>query len=522
MLSAVWYDGGTCLDLTNNVAGAQFATGRHGYVDCTLTVVCSLAQAFYYYNRPGVPRLLISNGCDTIFDGRVEDVAIVAGGARIKAFGYWRALSDVPYTALWSTAKYTEWEVVPRDAVFTYVQPERYEIDFNDRLYIAPRKNEKSDTTHYGTARLRIPDQSGRNIVAVSFDYDFFGDTTWRAEFTTNSAFVWTLNGNGASQTGSVNTTFTGDSVVYFNLYYNNATPVTYTGETGDRYLKITNLRIKTTTSASVYASEIAGALAAYVAAANAGQLSSATVLIDSPALDLTDEVYEDQYPADILERLAGLGDNASPPNLWEAGVYEAQRLYFRARGGIYVRQWYVDAVAAPEIERTLDALYDSAYAVYQDANNLTVRTATAADADSIAANGVTRTQPVRATTANATQAAAQRDAALADGKTPTPRLSLPIGAYVHDASGALCPSYLVRAGDILTVRNLPPSLGTSIDRIRSFRIAETAWTDGAEFPLTVVPESPAPSLDLITARAAAGIIPADKANVRATDLVKA
>jgi hypothetical protein len=59
----------------------------------------------------------------------------------------------------------------------------------------------------------------------------------------------------------------------------------------------------------------------ATVAALNATQLATETVLIESPALDLTDQVYEDRLPADILNSLIALGDNQTPPRQWGVGA---------------------------------------------------------------------------------------------------------------------------------------------------------------------------------------------------------
>lgn len=513
MLSLTWVDSSLALDLTPLASGTKFSSGKHGFAQLSTFIQCGQTQAFYCYNRPGVPKILVSNGCDVVYEGRVEDVAIVPGGVQIAALGYWRAYSDLPYTELWSATTLTDWRVMNQNDG-TFYSHQKHEMDTNNnRLYMAPRKNEVFavgfDAAGYTYA---IPHQrTQRNITVVSFDYELYGSANWRlrlasmADDLTGGLAEWSLDGNGALQTGTVTQVLaTPNDRVAFWLYFL-AASATYTGETGAYYAKITNLRLKTV-NASVYASVIAGALAAHVNTTNSGQASASTALIDSPGVDLMNELYEDAAPADILDRLSGLGDSASPPNVWETGVYEQQLLYFRARGGAAAKAWYVDVVDLPTIERTLDALANNTYSIYRDASGRTLRTADQADQDSVATNGLTRTRAVGSSTTNSTQAGVQRDAALADGKNPVPRTSIPVGRIVYDASGAVCPSYLVRAGDTVTIRNIPPTAGTSIDRVRTFRVAETNWTDGADLPLGLVPESPLPALDLLTARTAAGL----------------
>jgi hypothetical protein len=165
-----------------------------------------------------------------------------------------------------------------------------------------------------------------------------------------------------------------------------------------------------------IYADEIAKHLASVTNFANATQLSSTTALIQSPALDLLNESYEDQYPEDVLDYLTGLGDSAS--RTWEWGVYEDRLLYFRPRGSAG-RTWYIDAPSL-DIERTLDTLHNSVYAVYK-VNGVTVRGAVNGDSGSITRYGVTRQLALSVNTNSSIQAAAQRDAALSRPEEPDP-----------------------------------------------------------------------------------------------------
>jgi hypothetical protein len=250
-----------------------------------------------------------------------------------------------------------------------------------------------------------------------------------------------------------------------------------------------------------VYADDIVKGLIGQVSALNSAQLSSSVGQVQSPGLDLLDEVYEDADPAAIVAHLTGLGDNQATPRLWEVGVYEGRQLYFRPQ--IQQRDWYVDATDL-SIVRTLERLANNVYATYQDTNGRTLRTAIVGDSASVARYGLVRRAHVTAETTSATQAEARRGAALQDRKDPLPRATIQFNA-VYDAAGAWYPLWLVRSGDTITIRNLPPNLSTSVDRIRTFRITHTAYDVMANV-LAVEPELPPTTLETMLARQAEGI----------------
>lgn len=233
----------------------------------------------------------------------------------------------------------------------------------------------------------------------------------------------------------------------------------------------------------------------ATVVADNPDQLDSSEARIADPVTSVYDEEYKDADMRQALTRLARLGDSSTPPAMWEVGVWEDLRLFFRPRGSI-ARTWYVDA-AALDLERSLSQVYNSVYSRY---NNGATNTSIADDARSIARYGVTRRRAIMSRTTDGTQADRERDAALADSSQPVPRASVGV-TIVYDGTGAAVPLWWVRAGDTLIVRNLDPAPSPAIDRIRSFRVAETRYSCDDD-ALEVTPESPLPRLDVLVARA--------------------
>lgn len=580
------------LDMTWFLTAASITTNVHGGEQAVLTVRRRFADVFRFYDQSGLLHVGIFNGGQIVWEGRLEDPTLTAGaqgsGLTAQALGYWRALSDTPVTALFSMTKTNEWRPMLQTEVSTS-RPDRFSMDTNNRLYIAPTKGAVLGTTggaKFGPLCYQAPDDQARGLIGAQFDFELVTPAAnWRGFFRTRDAAftgianVWSLASAGAgTQTGSIYATFASAQVVDFSMDFN-AADAAYAGETGATYLKITNYRLvsittnavsttltvartngspvtltvgstarmyvgqrlvinsggansesvvvisiptSTTFTANVvnapvapgypiattvqghivYADQIAGYLAiGIVAALNPSQLDTSAALIQSPGLDLLDEVYEDANIGDVVTRLAALGDSQAPPRQWEVGVAEGRQFFFRPQGS--GRAWYVDATDL-QIARTLDRLANSTYVVYRDSGGYTLRTTPVSDATSIARYGLTRRAAITADTTSATQAGVQGAAALQDRKDPLPRATISFEA-VYDAAGARYPLWLVRAGDTITVRNLPPNLSTSVDRIRTFRVTHTSYDLFAD-TIDVEPELPPPTLEVMLARRAGGI----------------
>jgi hypothetical protein len=573
------YGGALIGDYSTRASGVTFATNDRGYAECQAFLSLSVQESFDLYDRRGLP-FVQAFAVGAIFEGRLEDVAIVDGGVHITALGYSRAMSDAPYTALWSKTDVAGFRPIVSTEVSTVV-PDRFAFDSNNRIYIAPQKNATlgtTGTTKQGMMCFIPPDQGSRDIIGVSFDFVFVAPAAnWRVAFQTRNADFtgianpWIISSAGAATaTGTIHATFAAAKIVNFFMDFNAADAV-YAGETGATYLRITNLRLVTSTTnrinttlgtniaagtrtvtpgsmariyvgqslqidqasttvaesvtvtaitattftavfafahviAStvnahvVYADEIAKDLVSVTNTLNSTQLSSDTSMIASPSLDLLHEVYEDQYPADILDYLVGIGDSSGYQ--WECGVKSSQRLYFRRQGSA-AHTWYID-VSALDVQRLLDPLANSIYAVYQDASGRNVRAAATSDSASITRYGVTRRQALSVSSTSATQASLQQAAALADGKDPKPRSGITIN-QVFDANGSRWPLWYVQAGDTVIIRNLAPTLSTSIDRIRVFRLARAEYAFDTD-TLSLEPETPLPKLDALLAKIAAGV----------------
>lgn len=508
-------------DLSTKARALKFTTNAHGFEALSAVIEMSLVDAFGLYDRPGLPHMVVvDQAADAIWEGRLEDVTLSDGGVELTALGYWRALSDVPYTGIWAwtplagdaASSLSAWRAVAPGELANR-EPAKYHMyTVPDAtvggLLMAPRTGESFGSAKgLGAWTWETPSESASKVAYVTFNYTLVGAAPWRMFVNSytrawgSGASEWTLDADGSTKTGTATITLANArDRLEFGFMYNDSN-ATFGDDTGSTWCRFGQISIKGTTS-TVTSDLIVNALIAHVYAVNATQLSSDTKLVQAPGVTLTDELYDDQLPADILTKLAGLGDNQTPPRMWEVGVWEDRKLHFRPRGDA-ARAWYVD-VTSLDVQRSLDTLWNAAYGVYQNANGGLQRTATATDADSIARWGLTRRAAVRAQTTSATLAGVIRDAYLDDRATPPARAGIAF-RELYDAAGGRWPLWSARSGDTITIRNLPPTLSTDVDRIRTFRISRTEYDADADV-LTVEPEEALPRLEFMLARRDEGL----------------
>jgi hypothetical protein len=314
----------------------------------------------------------------------------------------------------------------------------------------------------------------------IMCDYDF-----------SNVSAHTPVTATGSLQTGSWSITTAARQRLILSVTNESSGSTTISADTGVNYARLTNIRIKSTTDATVLASTIANRMIATINSVNPSQLASDAALIEATSVDLKDEIYEDTYPAAILDRLALL-------HTYEWGVWEGHRLHFRPKGSAG-QHWFVDVVQILELQRSLENIRNSAYGVYRSADGKTLRTAAANDSNSQGRYGVVRRGFVNVQTTSATEAQTHRDAWLADRATLAMRARI-LFDRLYDAAGSEMPLYAVRAGDKVTMRNLPPTLSTAVDRIRTFVVGETSY-DAAADRIDIAPSDPVPTLVTLVAR---------------------
>jgi len=489
----------------------EFGTSQRGYAGLRAMLPAMLEEAFRLYDITGMVRArVVDSHADEFWDGRIEDWEITKDGVAVTGFGYWRALSDLPYTAMWSVSTSAGWRELQTDEV-AISKPKRGSIDNNNRVYLAINKNSQTNTSNYIAAVYEVPDKGDRTLDTIAFDYVLTNatgstyhmlvrtyDSSW-TQVDTSTVVSSNTNASG-SYSFSIGASVTRVAILFAR---NSGTLTTYTGETGDLYARATNIRMKTTDSAAVYLNEVAQALATYVNAANPDQLSDTVLDLAADGLDFENELYQDEDPALILETLA-------EANGYFVGVWDDQRIRIEAYDDAGL-DYYADIVGELQVQRSLDSLTTEGYARYKEEGGRTLRTNTAVSLSttiggtfgqraSVNKYGVARRAFIGADTTSSTTAESERDAFLADRGDYAIRVSMTIRA-VFDASGARVPLYQLRAHDRITIRNLSPSLSATIDNIRSFTIARTNY-NAVQDSIQLEPAIPVPTLvTMIAAR---------------------
>lgn len=257
------------LGLYESPGGAQIAewggravhvlasSNEHGFEALGFEVPMPLLERFRFYDLVPGKYLVLNYGAGVVWDGRVEDRAITADGLRLTGFGFWRALADVPYTALWSVSTTAGWRVATEDDAAIRV-PSKFELDSNNRLFVGLKKNAAYGVGDQGTWMLEVPHSGSRKVKSVSFRYEFLASSDFAAhlkglnEGFGSGANEWSLTGTGSLQTGARRIELAAEKdFVAFEIRCAGAT--TYSGESGAHYLKITNVRVVTSLTNKIF-----------------------------------------------------------------------------------------------------------------------------------------------------------------------------------------------------------------------------------------------------------------------------
>lgn len=487
---------------------ASMETDEHGCAVLSVTLPLNVRRSLPLVSDGFGYTLACYAGGRAIWSGRVEEPGIqldtTSSALTLTAYGYQQAFDDLPYTALWSDSAYGQWRVVQSTDPVSgggAAVPERFVMDTDGRLFIGLTKNASYGAfAHQGRLRYDVPRGSTRSIMTMAADYALLAPTDWKADiygYDASGTYLgitpWTLTATGSLQTGTLTATFAANTAIVVVALYT-PTTMTYAGETGANYLRLINVRVRTTSAATVAPDAIAADMLAVTRAVNPLQLSS-TARIQAQGIDLKDELYLDANMRDVLDTLTGYGDTATPPNRWTWRVWADQIL--RVEPIDTDSRTYTVQVGDYQADRALRQTYPQAYAVYQDSSGQ--RQVTSTSTVSGATPRIVRRLAVQSQSTTSAQAQQERDAALADQTNPMPRVSMTI-TRLSDANGATVPTWRLRAGDVVQVRDLAPTLATRVDRFRSFRTIHTKL-DLLTGAIDVDLESPQPQLDWLLAR---------------------
>lgn len=265
------------------------SSNQHGFETLEATIPISLIEAYQLWSG-GTPWALLRSNGYTVFEGRLTDPELwidTGAGLRVRAFGAWDALSDLPLTTMYSDTRVSGWMVATPQMIANRV-PESFTFDTNNRLYMAANKNAIQGNAPVIGAQMvyAVPSQSTRLIQNISFDFTFL-DTDGAYEvyvqsFTAGSptSSAWTF---GALLYGPMTTSMPAALVytqcvtlavpttgVGFVLFRNAANAVN-ANETDQNSITITNVRVTTAplrVNTTITANIVSGATSFTVASA--------------------------------------------------------------------------------------------------------------------------------------------------------------------------------------------------------------------------------------------------------------
>lgn len=502
-------NGPLLLDATTFIRDGDFATDENGYADANLTLELSLIEQVRVFDAPGLRHVRISWNGITAYEGRLQSVKLRGVTVTLTAFGYRAALGDIPLTGPFSVSDVNGFKSVDKETL-SGQNKDKYQEDRNNRLYATLKKNQSyvsAGDAYY--AYIDVPDGSANQWKYVTARFTYNLPPNWRVRYiATDTSFASPVSSDITTTGGAAGpTTFTLDlsatprDRLGVQVYNNSGSTFTNGQDDGVYFVQLDNIRV-TSSDATVYADDVVDRLVSFINGINPTQLQASTALIQSPAVDLSNAVYEDTYPKDILNALITRGDTNVPPRVWEWGVWDNRYLHFRPRGA-NARELFVDVID-PQVERTLGGLTNSYYAVYRDASGRTLRTDVVTDNNSVTKYGVTIRGKAQSDDTSVATAENVAKTYLEEYSTPVPRAEINF-ENIYDASGNLFPPFLVRSGDNTTMRNVSHTSGETLNRARKFRVKRTRY-NLMTHQLQIVPENDLPTLETMLANAAARI----------------
>ena len=156
----------------------KFAKTAFGGEDLWMTFVLDRTSALDYPDIAYGNDVVYRRRLTPIFVGEMRQIEQDLETITVKALGSWIHLDDNSYGGqgkLWCDTRWGKWKECNQldNAVFT---PERYQMDTNNRIYIAPRKNERFSAFYTGAFKYLCPYDK---IKRITFNYDFVDPDNW-------------------------------------------------------------------------------------------------------------------------------------------------------------------------------------------------------------------------------------------------------------------------------------------------------------------------------------------------------
>lgn len=484
------------LDATPRLVTGEFVSDEHGYAEFLFSVEMELEEQFRLFDVLNRAYTVINWQGLNVYEGQIDSVETDDDALKLTAFGLQSETGLKEYIGVFTKNKSADLKAFSKEEFATF-NKDLFIFDNDGRMYMALKKNAVYRSNNDALAVYwDVPSGSERLFTELVVGVGAYRlPPNWRIRLFASDADSLLSNTIISDQTSAGGTnnfvlydwSFSATPRARVGLQVYNVSGTDFTNGQEDGYYYFQFPMFALTVAAGINAGALAGHMIDFVAGQK--KLTSAKVLVDPFALYLFDGVYEDMTPAEILDDLAIVGTDEQAPVEW--GVFNHRTLHFRKRGSDG-RDLYID-VSSLKLRRTLAGLVNQTYAVYQDADGRTLRTAAASDVNSETVNNITVRRAVPVTTSNITVAEAARDTALRAKKDAV--IQAQVGfSELFDAGQAVLPNFMARPGDVITARSLPLTSDYVQQFLRRFMLSETRYNLMTD-ELKITPENSTPDM---------------------------
>lgn len=554
---------GQLTNITRRIRNVQISDDA---VSCELP--CNADEAAMYVDDMRYRWLVVARSDGVVTRYRLNTPSLIKNGVRFEAISLIATLDDGEYSALWSDVGVGNWISVTTD-MHSSCNDKLYVSDANNRLFIGLKKNAVYPMTGASGCAWawQTPVVSSKKAQFLQLKIETnlanaFVLEIYKCNYGFNTLTpLYSFTCSGVADSRAIAMNYVAGDILFVRIRNGSAANYTNTAEDGMNYLKLTNLRVATTTTnmvnttvaatistgtQTVTPASMANVFAGQQLVINSGATDSEMVTVTAiTATQFTATfakahaanstvrgivVYDDEIVRDVLNTtltlnpngglLSGTGyiqqnkidrenarwssaratailDELAKPVRYKFGIRD-NRLYYESSNA-FGRIWRV-RVSDLEISRPLDELVNSVRSEYQNAANEAQFTTYQTDAVSVALNGVTRQQTINTQTTSATLATTLAQTSLNDSKNRPVRSAIKI-KRITDQYGASYPADSIAIGDTLIIVGLPPLLAAN-DKLRTLTVGDVAIETNTGLPL-VTPEQPLKLLDVLLAQLA-------------------
>ena len=537
------------LSISQDIEGLEFSTGLPGgFIEAQMSLSLPGSRAAWWYENMIGGNIQITDTGEIMWEGRINNIKFVRQKVVLDCRGYWVGLTDLINYSFWTEGRLGGWEAINPDifgglATDADMRFDRFSQNAQGALFATPQTGISTDN-YCGWVWTFAPDIVGGNTPKVDprAIYRVKGHIYLDSEpgvgldgwffkiFVTDQPYTdaigdWTLIhtrvenqvATPVDEDFDVDISYAASPVplaIMFQLGNESILPAPVAA--AHAYAAISNIELRVVRSddvSSVTAKSILNALIASNSDYGPASpehlcLSTETLFIEDPGIEIIPFISEGLTVQEIANKLSQYGDDQTPPREWYPAVWGGRRLHFKPKQTDtvhwIVRKAELDDEGA-ELERSLENYWPEVYAHHIDLRERDVWSTLKDDFVTAQPLSLARRFQIFADVKQAAVADILRDAQHEFTKRPQQQASIDITGHIMNGAGVRYPLWRVKAGDVISIIDLAARSFTNdeidvTDPLKTFFIKETKY-DLKDNKLTVTPEFPTNRLDILTSR---------------------